>query len=59
MRAERQIGSEEQTELFATSAQTPAGFDYFEDVMSPAEEHALVTRIATLPFEQFEFHGIF
>lgn len=57
MGAERQIGSEEQTELFAKSAQMPAGFEYFEDVISRVDEDALVTRLATLPFEQFEFHG--
>ena len=57
MKFERQIRSEKQSELFPSPAEMPAGFDYIEDVISPEEEHALVTRLARLPFEPFKFHG--
>ena len=35
----------------------PAGFRYMPEVLSPAEEKALVQRFKALPFKPFEFHG--
>lgn len=35
----------------------PAGFRYLPEVISPAEEMALVRRFEALPFKPFEFHG--
>jgi len=35
----------------------PVGFDYREELITPAEERALVARFADLPFKEFEFHG--
>jgi alkylated DNA repair dioxygenase AlkB len=46
-----------QTELFAAERPRPAGFDYRDDVLSPAEEKSFAERFADLPFKPFEFHG--
>jgi len=35
----------------------PEGFAYAEDVLSAADEAALVARFGSLPFKPFEFHG--
>ena len=35
----------------------PAGFRYMPEVLSAAEEKALVQRFKALPFKPFEFHG--
>ena len=35
----------------------PAGFLYREELVSPAEEAALIGAFARLPFREFEFRG--
>ncbi len=35
----------------------PAGFRYIPDVLSPAEERALIREFQRLPLKPFEFHG--
>lgn len=35
----------------------PPGFRYQPELITPAEERALVARIVELPFREFEFHG--
>jgi hypothetical protein len=35
----------------------PAGFRYMPEVLSPAEEKALVQRFKALPFKPFEFQA--
>ena len=53
-----------QIDLFGTSelapgtaAALPEGFRYRSDLISPADEAALLERIGELPFREFEFHG--
>jgi alkylated DNA repair dioxygenase AlkB len=46
-----------QTELFGAGPALPDGFRYAAALITPADESALVERIRTLPFEDFEFHG--
>ena len=47
-----------QPDLFGSSPPAwPAGFAYRDEVISPAEEQALVERIAPLPFKPYEFRG--
>jgi alkylated DNA repair dioxygenase AlkB len=51
----------EQFDFFAPAQASPpdlpAGFRYQRDLLSPAEQDALITAIAPLPFKKFEFHG--
>jgi alkylated DNA repair dioxygenase AlkB len=47
----------DQSDLFAPSRKFPAGFAYRVDVISPAEEQAMIERFEELPFKPFEFHG--
>ena len=35
----------------------PEGFRYRRELISPAEEDALIARLSSLPFREFEFHG--
>jgi len=51
----RSSSSPLQTELFAPVL--PDGFAYGEDVLSTADEQAVAQRLATLPFQPFEFHS--
>ena len=45
-------------ELESTQAPTmPSGFRYQEDIISEADEAALVASLATLELKPFEFHG--
>jgi alkylated DNA repair dioxygenase AlkB len=45
-------------DLFGARAPAlPGGLSYQDDVLSPAEELALVERFGTLRFREFEFHG--
>jgi alkylated DNA repair dioxygenase AlkB len=37
----------------------PVGFAYREELLSPAEEAALIAAFKELPFREFEFHGYF
>jgi alkylated DNA repair dioxygenase AlkB len=50
-----------QTGLFSEAADTPSampeGFRYQEDIVTEAEEAALVASLATLELKPFEFHG--
>ncbi len=47
----------DQIELFAAEPRLPAGFAYRDEVITAAEERALVEQIVELPFKPFEFHG--
>lgn len=47
----------DQIELFASEPGLPPGFVYRDDVITAAEERALVEQLAKLPFKPFEFHG--
>lgn len=40
-----------------TAAALPDGFRYRPELISPADEAALVARVRELPFREFEFHG--
>jgi alkylated DNA repair dioxygenase AlkB len=40
-----------------TAPELPEGFRYRPDLISADEESALVARIGSLPFREFEFHG--
>lgn len=47
----------DQADLFAARPDWPAGFDYREGLITPAEEAALLAWFAGLPFKPFEFQG--
>ena len=51
----------EQLDFFAATQapvpNLPSGFRYQRELLTPAEQDALVTAIAPLPFKEFEFHG--
>jgi alkylated DNA repair dioxygenase AlkB len=51
----RPFTTADQIELFPP--ELPAGFVYRDDVVTAAEERALVGQIAVLPFKPFEFRG--
>ncbi|HEX3972844.1 MAG TPA: alpha-ketoglutarate-dependent dioxygenase AlkB [Stellaceae bacterium] len=53
----RRSSAADQIALFAPEPALPPGFAYREDVITVAQERALVERIAELPFRPFEFHG--
>jgi alkylated DNA repair dioxygenase AlkB len=40
-----------------TAPNVPEGFRYRPELISPAEEQSLLTRVRELPFRAFEFHG--
>jgi alkylated DNA repair dioxygenase AlkB len=46
-----------QLDLFRSPDTLPDGFRYQPDVLSAAEEAALVEQFRDLPFKEFEFHG--
>jgi alkylated DNA repair dioxygenase AlkB len=46
-----------QLSLFETGPALPAGFSYAPDLITPAEEAALIAAFEPLPFAPFEFHG--
>jgi alkylated DNA repair dioxygenase AlkB len=46
-----------QLSLFDKAPKLPEGMTYAEDVILPAEERALVARLAELPLKEFEFQG--
>ena len=48
------FGAGERTSLPST---LPEGFRYRPDLLSPAEEAAILARVRELPFRDFEFHG--
>ncbi|HEY0114364.1 MAG TPA: alpha-ketoglutarate-dependent dioxygenase AlkB, partial [Allosphingosinicella sp.] len=43
--------------LFAEHGDLPEGMTYRPELVTPAEEAALIARIAGLPFAPFQFHG--
>ena len=45
----------EQLNLFAGTSPAPEGLRYAADFVSPAVERELITRIATLPLQPFQF----
>ncbi|HEX8848099.1 MAG TPA: alpha-ketoglutarate-dependent dioxygenase AlkB [Gemmatimonadaceae bacterium] len=50
--------SPDQLSFFAAPGPTlPEGFLYRAEVITPAEERALLERIPSLPLREFEFHG--
>jgi alkylated DNA repair dioxygenase AlkB len=46
-----------QDDLFTPEPTQPAGFHYREEMMTAAEEAALVEQFRTLPSKPFDFHG--
>jgi alkylated DNA repair dioxygenase AlkB len=46
-----------QLTLFGAGTELPEGFKYQPDVVTPAEELALLQRVKELPFKEFEFQG--
>jgi alkylated DNA repair dioxygenase AlkB len=46
-----------QKDLFETASPLPEGMRYAPDMLSPAEEEALLEKIPALPFKEFAFHG--
>ncbi len=56
-KAARRAHIEAQGDLFGSATALPAGFAYRDDVVTAAEEQALVDSFAGLPFKPFEFHG--
>jgi hypothetical protein len=40
-----------------SAAVLPEGFQYKPELISPADEAALLARVRELPFQDFEFHG--
>ena len=47
----------EQISLFEAKPALPPGFRYQREVISPADERALIERVRELPLREFEFHG--
>ncbi|MER8545753.1 alpha-ketoglutarate-dependent dioxygenase AlkB [Mesorhizobium sp. M0684] len=46
-----------QGDLFAAADDLPEGFRYQPEVITPDEEAALASQLATLPFQPFDFYG--
>jgi alkylated DNA repair dioxygenase AlkB len=46
-----------QQDLFAEPDDRPAGLRYERELITPAEEAALLPHVRDLPFEAFDFHG--
>jgi alkylated DNA repair dioxygenase AlkB len=46
-----------QSDLFESGKPLPEGLRYQAELISPAEQDALVSRVETLPFRAFEFKG--
>src|SRR5262245_15328289 len=49
--------TEEQADLFDREVRLPGGFCYRAELMAPECEGALLAQLASLPFQEFEFHG--
>ena len=47
----------DQNDLFAATNKEPDGSRYQEEMVTLAEEQALIERFKALPFKSFEFHG--
>jgi alkylated DNA repair dioxygenase AlkB len=48
----------EQQELVAQAPDLPDGMRYARELISPAEQAALLDELPKLPFKEFEFHGL-
>lgn len=48
----------DQLSLLPEKEQTPSGFSYYPDFISPDEEQKLLTIIKELSFSSFEMHGV-
>jgi len=46
-----------QRDLFNPAPDLPEGLAYASDVLTPAQEQALLAELPRLPFREFEFHG--
>ena len=46
-----------QAGLFDSLPELPDGMRYAPELISPAEERALLQKLPALPFKEFEFHG--
>jgi alkylated DNA repair dioxygenase AlkB len=46
-----------QASLFESVPDLPDGMRYAPELISPAEERALLEKLPALPFKEFEFHG--
>ena len=46
-----------QASLFDGVPELPDGMRYAPELISPAEERALLQKLPALPFKEFEFHG--
>ena len=44
-------------DLFGNRDDLPSGFRYAPDLISAQDERALVDRMSSLPFKEFEFQG--
>jgi alkylated DNA repair dioxygenase AlkB len=50
-------GAVAQADLFGQASAWPEGFHYMAQVISDDQQRAVVTRLAELPFEPFQFQG--
>jgi alkylated DNA repair dioxygenase AlkB len=48
---------QQQSDLFKTASEYPAGFRYAPELISRAEERRLVEHLQRLEFKPFDFHG--
>ena len=46
-----------QADLFERVPDIPEGMRYAPELISPDDEHALLKKLPTMPFKEFEFHG--
>src|SRR5689334_4173416 len=53
----RLVPSTSQRELFGAAPQRPEGFAYADEVVSAADEKALIAWFEQLPFKPFEFYA--
>jgi alkylated DNA repair dioxygenase AlkB len=53
----RHLNAADQTDLFAMQGPIADGFLYRNNVVTAADEQALLEQFQTLPFKPFEFHG--
>jgi hypothetical protein len=53
----RHLNAADQTNLFAPERPVADGFHYRDNVITAADERALLDQFQALPFRPFEFHG--
>src|SRR5689334_19409397 len=46
-----------QRDLFESANELPEGMRYAPELITPAQERALLAELPALPFKEFEFHG--